>query len=344
MQKAVNQGAMHVGRITLGRLAKLIVRRYEIEEIETAQNVILVHASNLCYIMDHPRRKSIRYFASEPIYEELSAGHSLSTAEARRAESIKLRRRKNHATLKEDLTTSESESESEPNIDIETPQRRPSRRKGRLSVLRPKSSKYSGKSKGKGVKGRSGKGKGKAPNLIVETDSESDEEMVSGEANGSESDEQIDTPTQAFSPGKRKHAEDVEDINPKKRAASASASEEPSPSSPPISSPSTPSSVEADASNEPLPLRWRSGNATSKSSNSALLPPIVSSPLPTYTANGPGDSWICSFDGCPQKIYGVSSELGRRLVKEHLQDHANGREQVVSIILREEEKCRLPVK
>lgn len=183
MQKAVNQGAMRVGHVTIERLAKLMVKRYEIEDTWIATNVILVHASNLCYMMDHPRRKNIQFFAQEPIYEELSADRNLSAADIRRAQCIELKPRKDHATLK-----TEASEESDSSSSAATPpQRRHRSKKGRLSVLRPKSSKYSGK--GKSIK----KGKGKKP------DTDSSSSTSSAQASEEDSDAMISTPTQALS-------------------------------------------------------------------------------------------------------------------------------------------------
>lgn len=316
MQKAVNQGVMRKGHITIERVSKLLVKRYEIDEVEMAKHVILVHAQNLCYMMEYPRRKNIAYFAEEPIYEELSSGHSLSAAEVRRAGGIGLRPRKDHGRMKDDISSSEDSSSDEATT---TPQRKPlKKQKGQLSVLRPKSGKYSGK--GKGVK--RGKGKGKK-NVHIVTDDESDED----------SDMSIDTPTQQLSPGKRKHRGDFPDSRPRKRTHSQSESSESAPSSPASSPP-------ADTLEPPLPLRWRDKNSTT----AALLPPVVSTPLPTYTANGPRDSWICTFDGCSQKIFGASTELGAELISEHIKDHSRGRAFEIGLVLSEKQKLRLPVR
>jgi hypothetical protein len=326
MQKAVNMGVMHIGHVTIEKVAKLLVRRYEIDDVETARKVILVHATNLCYMMDHPRRKNIQFFASEPFYKEISAGHSLPAAEIRRVESIELRPRKDHSSLREEA---ESDSDSDASSTIETPKMQPRhRKKGRLSVLRPKSSKFSGK--GKSVK--RGKGKGKAPSTNI-TSGEEDEDGQDQDA-GSDDEAPIDTPTQALSPGKRKL--DADDLlaamNPRKRAASTTAEQD-----------ATSESEDLETPTEPLPLQWRSRNATSKSSLT-IVPPVISTPLPTFTANGPGDSWICTFDGCSQKVYGASTELGRGLIEEHMQDHARGRQREVALVLKEEQRLRLPVK
>lgn len=352
MQKAVNQRVLRAGRnqITLERVAQLIVRRYEIEEAETAQNVLLVHARNLCYMMDHPRRKIVRFFADEPIYKELAAGHKLSAAEQRRAESTELRPRKDHATLKDEDTQS-SDTSSEDEDVIATPVRPPPgrRKKGRLSVLRPTSSKYSGKSKGiKHATKGGGSGKAPAPGLHSSDTSEEDEDE-----HGSDSDDDmaIDTPTQATSPGREKRkldeddADEQEEKSRRKRAASTSISPDgPSPGS---ASEDDEAQLLADP---PLPLRYRPSAQTSSSrpnssnAKASIVPSLVATPLPTYEANGPRDSWICSFDGCSQRVYKCSREIGRQLITEHLEDHAKGREKVVGILWREQDKLQLPVR
>ncbi|KAF2703372.1 hypothetical protein K504DRAFT_473944 [Pleomassaria siparia CBS 279.74] len=330
MQKAINLGAMHKGNVTVDRVAKLLVKRYEMDEVDIARNVILVHARNLCYIMEHPRRKNIAYFANEPIYHELRSDHGLSAADVRRAEGIELRPRNDHSSLRDDMTSSEDESSDE--AGTSTPQRRPSgKKKGQLSVLRPKSGKYSGKSKST----KRGKSKG-MKDVITTTDDDSDE--------ADSSDAPIDTPTQALSPGKRKHIEDdTSDARPRKRAANESQS----PASPESTLSSLASSPVPDAvADPPLPLRWRSKQSLTngaKAAAPALVPPVISTPLPTYTANGPKDSWICTFDGCSQKIYGASSEQGAMLIGEHLKDHSRGRAFEIGLVMNEEQRLRLPV-
>ncbi|KAG9190964.1 hypothetical protein G6011_09052 [Alternaria panax] len=350
MQKAVNQRVLRAGRnqITVDRVAELVVRRYEIEDAEVAKNVLLVHAQNLCYMMDHPRRKAIQFFASEPIYQELTAGHDLSAAEQRRAEDVELKPRRDHGTLRDGENESSDTSDEEEGV-ITTPVRRPSgrRKQGRLSVLRPKSGTYSGKNKGISIKpGRQKGGKGKAP-VPASDDSEAEQ---SDEESSSEENEGIDTSTQAPSPGREKRKlddtdADQEEEGRRKRTTSASAA----PDSPPTTDGSD--SEEATAV-PPLPLRYRPSNfplharpasSPSASTQPIVSPPIISTPLPTYEPNGPRDSWICSFDGCTQKIYGCSKELGRQLITEHLEDHSRGREKVVGILWREQDRLNLPV-
>jgi hypothetical protein len=336
MQKAVNQRIIRAGRnsITVERVAQLIIKRYEIEGVETARNVLLVHAQNLCYMMDHPRRQNVRFFAAEPIYGELTAGHSLSAAEQRRAEGVELKLRKERGSLRDEDSESSDTSDEEDDI-ISTPVRQMSGRskKGTLSVLRPRSGKFSGK--GKTVQ-RGGKGKTKPPMPVSDSDS--------GPANGEDDAMEVDTPTHALSPEPAKRKLDTSDdaggTARRKRALSSSIA----PSSPPISSDSSPQPGTADP---PLPLRYHPADGHgSKSSTSTrpVLPTIVSTPLPTYEPNGPRDSWICSFDGCAQRIYGCSKEIGRQLITEHLEDHTKGREKVVGILWREQDKLHLPVK
>lgn len=354
MQRAVNQRVLRVGRnhITLERVAELVVRRYEIEEVDVAQNVLLVHAQNLCYMMDHPRRKSIRYFATEPIYQALAAGHGLSAAEQRRAEGVELRPRKDHATLRagESESSNTSDEDEEEADAMTTPVRRPPgrRKRGRLSVLRPRSSNFSGKSQGKNVQRSTGKaGKGKAP--IVDAEAQSDDSEAEGSEQDTSSEEGtgINTPTQALSPRREKRklydigVDDEEEESRRKRAASASTV----PDSPPTSAESDDGSTQANTDEVPL-LHHRQPTASKPPPNAkpAMIPRIVSTPLPTYESNGPRDSWICNFDGCTQRIYGCSKEIGRQLITEHLEDHAKGTEKVVGILWREQDKLHLPVR
>ncbi|KAF1834727.1 hypothetical protein BDW02DRAFT_639168 [Decorospora gaudefroyi] len=348
MQKAVNQRVLREGRnqITLDRVAELVVRRYEIEELETAKNVLLVHAQNICYMVDHPRRKNVQFFASEPIYRELQAGHNLSAAEQRRAEGMELRPRKDHATLRNAGSDSSDTSDEEEQDTLTTPVRRPPgrRKKGRLSVLRPTSGKFSGKGKGVSIKpGKQKGGKGKAP---VATSDDSEVEQTESRTS-SEDEMAMDTPTQAPSPvarEKRKLSDTDADESSEKGRRKRAASESIAPDSPPTTADSD-SATEESAAVPPLPLRYRPTNIHHPSRNTkpATVPPIVSTPLPTYEPNGPRDSWICSFDGCTQRIYGCSKELGRQLITEHLEDHSRGREKVVGILWREQDKLRLPV-
>lgn len=320
MQKAVNQRVVRAGRnsITVDRIAQLIIKRYEIEDVGTARNVLLVHAQNLCYMMDHPRRQNIRFFAAEPIYGELAAGHSLTAAEQRRAEGVELRPRKDHGTLRGE--ESESSDTSDEDDAILTPVRRvPGRsKKGTLSVLRPTSGKFSGK--GKGMK-RGGKGNPAIP--ISDSDEDPDTTPT-------------DTPTHTLSPGlsKRKLTPTSTPNQPKRHRAHSSPS-------PPSSTPSTP---QPGTASPPLPLRFLPGtNQPASPSTHPPQPTLVSTPLPTFTPNGPRDSWICRLDGCAQKIYGASKPVGRQLIAEHLEDHARGREKVVGVLWREQERLRLPV-
>ncbi|KAF1970635.1 hypothetical protein BU23DRAFT_600770 [Bimuria novae-zelandiae CBS 107.79] len=348
IRSAVNKRALRPGRdhITIERVAELMTKRYEIDEVETARNVLLVHSQNLCYKIDHPRSKSASFLADEPIYRELEAGHDLPAAEIRRAQGVELRPRRDHAAL-EAAESDSSDSESPEDVVI-TPQPRPDRRKkqGRLSVLRPKNSKFSGK--GKSVKAR--KGPEPEEQSSEEADSSGEPEAEADAESDSDSVIAIDTPTQALSPSREKRKFlDTGDGEEEKARRTRAASSSVSPDSPSTSSDSD-AEVAAEADNDaPLPLRNRPsktstyGKASDAAPKSNLVAPIVSTPLPTYEANGPRDSWNCTFDGCNQMIYGASKPIGRQLITEHLEDHAKGRQQVVGIIWRENQKLALPV-
>ncbi|KAL1604997.1 hypothetical protein SLS60_004540 [Paraconiothyrium brasiliense] len=341
IRSAVNKRVLRPGRdqITVDRVAELMTKRYEIDEVDTARDVLLVHAQNLCYKMDHPRSKSASFLTDEPIYRELEKGHDLPAADIRKAQAVALRPRKDHAPL-ERAESDTSDSESSENV-VVTPQRRADgrKKKGRLSVLRPKSSKYSGK--GKTVQSRKGPDPGTGSSEEADSSAESEAE----EERASDSVIEIDTPTQALSPSREKRkfidtSDDVEEKGRRKRAASSSVS----PESIPSSNSDTESATGADKE-APLPLRNRSTRKPSGSRpKSNLEAPMISTPLPTYEANGPRDSWICTFDGCTQRIYGASKPIGRQLITEHLEDHAKNRQQVVGVVWRENQKLALPVK
>jgi len=358
MRSAVIRGALRPGQnhITLDRVANLMVKRYEIDDSEVARNVLLVHAANLRYKIIHPRSKSASFFANEPIYEELQTEHSLTAVDFRKAEVVKLKPRRDHTAL--ERIQSDSSEESSDDIAV-TPRQRPGYRKtkGRLSVLRPKSSKYSGKS-GKGKSFQRYQKQGSSSDDDAAEDADSSAEPGAEAESDSDSAIQIDTPTHALSPSREKRkymdtSNDEAENGRRKRTASGSMSMKSSPTSATDEEEDDEEDTETatDADTEaPLPLRATSShiplNGKSKPKQSLAAPlvtPLVSTPLPTHSSNGPRDSWICTFDGCNQRIYGVSKQLGQRLVTEHLEDHAKGRHAVVGILLREEEKLRLPV-
>ncbi|KAK7180319.1 hypothetical protein DPSP01_011996 [Paraphaeosphaeria sporulosa] len=351
IRSAVNKRVLRPGRdqITVDRVAELMTKRYEIEEADIARNVLFVHARNLCYKMDHPRSKSASFLADEPIYRELDMGHDLPAADIRKAQAVELRPRKDHAPLERADSDTSSDSEPIENV-VVTPQRRPDGRKkrGRLSVLRPKSGKFSGK--GKTVQSRKAPGLEDNSSEVADSSAASEDEEAESDSEGV-ADIEIDTPTHASSSSREKRKlpsnenhEEGED-GPRKRAASSSISPE---SIPTTSDSDTEAAAEAD-NEAPLPLRKRpnqtltNGKHPETQLKSNLIAPIVSTPLPTYEANGPRDSWICTFDGCHQRVYGASKPIGRQLITEHLEDHAKGRQQVVGVVWRENQKLALPV-
>lgn len=351
VRSAVNKRVLRPGRdqITIDRVAELMTKRYEIEDVDTARNVLLVHAKNLCYKMDHPRSKSASFLADEPIYRELDVGHDLPAADIRKAQAVALRPRKDHAPL--ERADSDTSSDSEPAEEvIVTPQRRPDGRKkrGRLSVLRPKSGKFSGK--GKTIQSRKAPGLVDNSSEVADSSAEPEDEEAESDSE-SVADMEIDTPTHALSPSREKrklsNTENEEEEDGRQKRAVSSISPESIPTS---SGSDTEAAAEAD-NEAPLPLRKQSHRTmtTGKPSDavhtkSDLVAPTVSTPLPTYEPNGPRDSWICTFDGCHQRIYGASKPIGRQLITEHLEDHAKGRQQVVGVVWRENQKLALPVK
>ncbi|KAF2806571.1 uncharacterized protein BDZ99DRAFT_394147 [Mytilinidion resinicola] len=313
MQKAFAQGHLKPGEVTVSSIAKEMVKKYSIESEGQANNYLRVHGSNLRFIMQHPKRKTMLHFVHEPIFEELES-NTLPAATIRIASQLVLVPRK--APLDQD--SSEDEASDQSSSSDDGTRRHRHSHKGKYSGLRPKSSKVAGK----GNKGK--KGKTTAPVPIVNEPGESD----SGDGEPME--------LELSSHAKRKGSVDESLANPRKRAVSESNDLN--------SPPSSPSSSASEAVGDPLPLRWRNSNANSvKSTSPAFLPSIISSPLLSFAANGPGDSFICTFDGCAHRVYGASTENGKALIKEHFQEHASRRQEQLEIVISEEQRSRLPV-
>ena len=320
IQKAASQGVIAAGQVDLDRVAKVMVKRYDIDDVKLAKQIISVHGHHLRYMMSHPRRRSSSSasIGQEPIYCQL-VRCDVDAALASKAMEMELRPRRTHALLHHDVT-SESDSGSDATPSRHMP------RKGKFSTLRLRSSKFSAKGKGKGRN----KGKiklGKPGSLPSNSDGEL--EMVI-ETYDQQSLDESSLP-------KRKHTDNcTSDMRPNKRIAH--------PSSP--SSPASSSSGHADvAASNSLPLRWRRRNPATQSPTPTdrFRPSVVSTPLPSYAANGPGDSWNCPLKNCTASVYGASSDNGRKLISEHLQSHAPSKEQKIDLVKSEEVKCRLPV-
>ncbi|OCK81875.1 hypothetical protein K432DRAFT_350207 [Lepidopterella palustris CBS 459.81] len=312
MQKTFTQASVEHEKVTTDNVARAMMKKYKIEDREQAENYIRVHASNLRYMMQHPKRRGSIHFLSEPIFEELSSIR-LPAATIRTISQMELRPRKSPA--KYDISDDESDTASF--CSDQSPHRGQHGRKGKSSVLRPKSSKVAGKGKG-------GKG-GRSNSSSTPIDEDLDE--IQGA---------ISEPMEVSSPSKRKGSDDSTLLNPRKRTASRSNDLD--------SPPTSPSSDTTDTPSDPLPLRWkRSGPSSAKADSPALLPAIISNSLPSYAANGPGDSFICTFDGCVQKIYGASTAAGKMHIKDHFQQHAARPQQQLELVMSEEQRSRLPV-
>lgn len=313
MQKAVAQDLIESGNVTIDGIAELMIKKYEIDDEEQAANYIRVHASNLRYMMQHPKRRRSSHFVQEPLFEEL-ASIQLPAATIRKISQMQLRPRK--VPLKTESSGDESGTPS--SSSDETPRRPYHAHKGKSSVLRPKISKIAGKGRG----GKRGKTNSSTP-----FDKDSDE-ILSDDGE----------PMELSSPSKRKSPDDHSLANPRKRAASRSHSLN--------SPPSSPSSSDTEASSDPLPLRWKQ-NASAKSTKSTspnFLPSIISTSLPSFATNAPGDSFICTFDGCAHKIFGASTASGKAFIKEHFEEHAARRQEQLELVISEEQRSRLPVR
>ena len=93
-----------------------------------------------------------------------------------------------------------------------------------------------------------------------------------------------------------------------------------------------------------LPLRWKSDTQAVEGSS---RPPfmITTERMPSSEPQGPGDVWVCTYDGCLRKVYGASKEPGKGLVQEHLKMHSQEGEDRVELVRKEGELADgLPVR
>jgi hypothetical protein len=105
-------------------------------------------------------------------------------------------------------------------------------------------------------------------------------------------------------------------------------------------------SSEGDESTEPtditerVDLHWKRGSSDSD-------PPVaITTQLDLASkANAPGDVWRCPSFGCMEVIYGASGYFGKGLIDNHIERHRNeGTGNQMDIVMREMNKCNLPVK
>lgn len=92
-----------------------------------------------------------------------------------------------------------------------------------------------------------------------------------------------------------------------------------------------------------LPLNRR---AATKAANAKRLTnpvlKITKRTLPSFSPTGPGDSWLCSFDGCSHIIYAASKPESKALIKDHFQKHATDSQTQLDLIY-SEKRPYLPV-
>lgn len=71
---------------------------------------------------------------------------------------------------------------------------------------------------------------------------------------------------------------------------------------------------------------------------------VITTPLPSFEPNTPGDIWTCPFDGCAHRVYGASSggEQSRGLISEHYANHAHASQAAIDLV-HKEERPYLPV-
>ncbi|OJD30598.1 uncharacterized protein BKCO1_5800028 [Diplodia corticola] len=142
MQKVQIQGLLAPHNMTVRNFAKVMVRKFEVDDENPAGDYIRAHASNLMYMMAHKRKPAVQW-TEQPIYTELSQT-KLSSSALRKASELAIRRRKDPLSDPEPELVHQMAEQDSSSEDIPAPAPRRGR-KARHSLLRPKSSKYSGK-------------------------------------------------------------------------------------------------------------------------------------------------------------------------------------------------------
>lgn len=351
MQKARTQGLVKPHNMTIEAFAAALAQKYEIGGKTEAANYIQAYAPAIAPMMESKRHRAMQW-TEQPIYQELLSAR-LPAATAKRVSQFKLLPRRALTPV------SESSDNSSPGNSSSSDRERPGKRAktGRLSILRPKSQKFSSK----------GAGRRRRPS------ESSSEEGTAGTG------DQMD-----ISPRRKREADpDTRDTRSRKRAASPSQdlleADEDNSSDADAGAEAFDSTKEFEA----LPLRWKKGlqdtisvtaitttttSTTTRAARSGRPPPkcpinngqenrgvttyvptIVTEQLLTLQPTGLGDVWNCNRDGCVQKIYGASSAAGKALIEEHYreahreEEASPGRERI-ELVEREGGGLRVPVR
>ncbi|KAK8154488.1 hypothetical protein IWX90DRAFT_391220 [Phyllosticta citrichinensis] len=309
VQKAHAQGILSQDGLTVENCAKIMTRRYEVDDESLAADYIQAHASNLVWMMAHKKRPTVPW-TETTIYAELLTAR-LSAMALKRASELKVRRRREPLPDPEPVLPTSQGIESSSEEDIQEVRRRA--RKGRSSILRPKNSaNYSGKGASSGGKSH---------------------HRSSGEEDNEESEDQ-----DPLSPHKRKPQAHWE-VSQRKRSTTRDRVQTTQGLSPPES--------DQEDRKESLPLRWKTpvtnGSSRANTPLGSFLPSIKSEAPPSIEANSPGDIWRCTVDGCVHKVYGASTEPSQALIAEHLDQHDTRRKEAIELVKSEESRSHLPV-
>lgn len=331
--------------LTLGTFATELHTGYIFDDVAQASDYICAFAPQLVIHMDKSRGcnwkgtevyESLRSMKLPAVSRKRVLAISLEARSATEAERV----RRLHAgeALEDDLRSPDS-SDS----DNDRPK----------SALRPKSSKFADK----GAK-RRGKYLRSSQNGIEGDDVEMDDAAVSPV-------QETRAPGRPGRPRKRK----ISDVNGpiddgREHSSEAESLDEPVIQLPlrkrpeaPAPAPAAPSGrIPHSRRDQTIPERRNTRSQPQLPSPSAT-PQLAIRPVPSEEPNGPADTWICLEDGCKQKVYGASKELGNRLIREHIGEHEAEREaskerlpQAISVhegaldlLLAEETMCNLPV-
>ena len=70
---------------------------------------------------------------------------------------------------------------------------------------------------------------------------------------------------------------------------------------------------------------------------------ITQHAIPSKRSQGPGDTWVCQFDGCNYKVYDATKPESREIIKSHFGTHPEQAQEKLDLIYKES-RPYLPVK
>jgi hypothetical protein len=307
MQTAQSAELIDSKAMTVEGIANLMVRQFDIDSAIDATHYIYAHAQILTWLM--AKHKDAFDWTNKPIFDEL---HTTSIPSDVLGSATKIRLRRRRDTWNDTEDSSDVGVGDDSSLFIRTPHKG----KGK-SILRPISSKFSGKGKNIGEY----ESDSSHLTLTTPTKRKADQLLYSSQLNKriAPNDPLHDLPSD--------EGIDVEDSDEEYLGNLNNGTTLPIRwKNDPNNHPENDDLIDDSCSEDAEPL--------SPVADTASLT-MVSETMPEFTANSAGDVWACPWDGCLHKVYNASSEESVELMREHYQRHITQRDQQIDIVKRE---------